>query len=75
MTETVEPVCLRCGAEMIAGPRGGAAQNWYCTDRINCRQGFNLTIRGGDLLFRQNIGEVDDERYAMYKPENHHGDH
>ena len=63
----VEPVCPRCGAEMIAGPRGGAAQNFYCTDRDDCRQGFNLTILwNGDQVFRQDIGEIDDQRYAMY---------
>jgi hypothetical protein len=54
---------------MIPGPRGGLAQNFYCTDRVRCRQGFNLTIiNGNDLGFRQDIGEVDDERFAMYSP-------
>lgn len=66
MTDTVEPICPRCTAEMIPGPRGGAAQNWYCTDRTDCRQGFNLTIWNGDLVMKQDIGEVDDERYEMY---------
>jgi hypothetical protein len=73
MTDTVEPVCMHCGAEMIPGPRGGAAQNFYCTDRVGCRQGFNLTIWNGDLVMRQDIGEVDDERYAMYSQGGDHG--
>lgn len=58
--------CPACGAEMIDGPRGGAAQNFYCTDRERCRQGFNLTIYQSRVLWRQNIGEIDDERFAMY---------
>jgi hypothetical protein len=63
---TVEPLCPSCAAEMIAGPRGGMAQNWYCSDRERCRLGFNMTIWHGDLVSCEPIGEVDDERFAMY---------
>lgn len=58
--------CPNCGWWMVAGPRGGAAQNFYCANRMNCRQGFNLTIFNGQIVARQDIGEVDDERFAMY---------
>jgi hypothetical protein len=66
MTDAVEPICFHCGAELMPGPRGGASQNFYCTERTICRRGFNLTIWNGDLLFRQDIGEIDDQRFAMY---------
>jgi hypothetical protein len=58
--------CSHCGAEMIAGPRGGAAQNFYCTNREGCRQGENLLILDGKVWWAEFIGEVDDERFAMY---------
>lgn len=51
---------------MIEGPRGGAAQNFYCTDRDRCRAGFNLTFFASTLLLHQDIGEVADDTYAMY---------
>lgn len=59
--------CGSCGAPMIPGPRGGAAQNFYCTDRIGCRQGENLTIWLGEVIMGEPIGEVGDETYEMYK--------
>lgn len=58
--------CKHCGAEMIPGPRGGAAQNFYCTNRITCRRGENLTIWQGQVVMAQPIGEVADNTYAMY---------
>ena len=61
--------CCDCGLALVAGPRGGAAQNFYCTERSECRQGFNLTFFDNRLVFAGRIGEVDDERFAMYAPE------
>jgi hypothetical protein len=58
--------CADCGKRLIQGPRGGAAQNFYCIGRETCRQGFNLTFHGNQLVFSERIGEVDDERFAMY---------
>ena len=58
--------CAACGRELLPGPRGGAAQNFYCTNRTDCRQGYNLTFVGEQLAFAERIGEVDDARYAMY---------
>jgi hypothetical protein len=58
--------CFDCGAQLIPGPRGGAAQNYYCSNRYSCRQGFNLTIFNGDVLRTERIGEVDDDRYDLY---------
>lgn len=54
-----------CGADMIPGPRGGAAQNFYCTDRVRCRLGWNLTIYYGEIVMGHPI-EVDEEAYRMY---------
>ena len=66
VTPTIHVRC-QCGADMIRGPRGGAAQNFYCTDRVTCRQGWNLTIREDcQIVFPQPIGEIDDARYGMY---------
>ena len=58
--------CPDCGGRLIAGPRGGAAQNFYCSNRISCRQGFSLTFVDGKLAFAERIGDVDNERFAMY---------
>jgi hypothetical protein len=58
--------CAACGSGLTPGPRGGAAQNFYCTNRDDCRAGFNLTIWQGALAFAESIGEVDDKRYALY---------
>lgn len=58
--------CKHCGAEMIAGPRGGAAQNFYCTNRVTCRQGENLTIWQGEVVMADPIGEIPDDTYEMY---------
>lgn len=58
--------CSDCGRALIGGPRGGAAQNFYCTGREECRAGFNLTFFDGQLVFAQRIGEVDDERFKLY---------
>jgi len=63
---TVAPIICSCGATLIPGPRGGMAQNYYCTNRASCRQGFNVTIWRGKFIDSVRIGEVDDERYAMY---------
>jgi len=59
-------MCAACGEKLVAGPRGGAAQNFYCRDRDKCRLGFNLTFAGPYLVYAQRLGEVDDERFAMY---------
>lgn len=64
-TVTMHVRC-QCGTDMIAGPRGGSTQNFYCTDRAHCRQGWNLMIRDGRILFSQPIGEVDGARYTLY---------
>jgi hypothetical protein len=58
--------CCDCGHMLIEGPCGGAAQNFYCTNRSECRAGFNLTFLGDRLVFSQRIGEVSDERWQMY---------
>jgi hypothetical protein len=58
--------CCDCGGELLPGPRGGLAQNFYCANRSDCRHGFNLTFVDGQLLIADRIGEVDDERFAMY---------
>ena len=58
--------CPACGAMMIGGPKGGLSRNYYCTNRTKCRQGFNVTRWHGLLFGRHAIGEIDDERYAMY---------
>ena len=58
--------CPDCGRELLPGPRGGAAQNFYCVNREDCREGFNLTFIGGKLIFAERIGAVDDKDYAMY---------
>jgi|SoiMethySBSTD1v2_1073268.scaffolds.fasta_scaffold208679_3 hypothetical protein len=59
--------CPACGSHLIPGPRGGAAQNFYCINRDDCRAGFNLTFYGGQLVFAEPIGEVADSTYAMYR--------
>jgi hypothetical protein len=59
--------CCDCGSELLPGPRGGAAQNFYCINRDDCRAGFNLTFHSGVLVFAQRIGEVDDARFAMWQ--------
>ena len=58
--------CPDCGGKLIAGPRGGEAQNFYCSNRITCRQGFNLTFVDGKLVIADRIGDIDNERFAMY---------
>lgn len=60
-------LCSACGWPTIPGPRGGAAQNFYCVNRDTCRQGFNVTIHQGREIWRQDIGEVDDQHYSMYR--------
>jgi len=64
--KTVSVDCQHCGANMIPGPRGDAAQNFYCTNRTDCRQGENLTIWRGSVVMAEQIGEVADEAYEMY---------
>jgi hypothetical protein len=61
--------CADCGHVLIEGPCGGAAQNWYCSNRDDCRVGFNLTFWAGALLLAQRIGKVADETFAMYAPD------
>jgi hypothetical protein len=63
--------CPRCRALLMPGPRGGSAQNFYCYNRASCRQGFNLVVRDGVIVWRQDIGEVDDERFRMYAVQRH----
>jgi hypothetical protein len=58
--------CCDCGSTLIPGPRGGAAQNFYCINRDDCRVGFNLTFHDGQLIFSQRIGPVADDTYKMY---------
>jgi hypothetical protein len=59
-------ICPDCHAELIPGPRGGAAQNFYCTEREACRRGFNLTLWQGKLVIAHRIGEVPDQVFARY---------
>lgn len=61
--------CPDCGSLLLPGPKGGVAQNFYCTDREACREGFNVTIWQGQLLAWERIGEVDDQRFALYAKE------
>ena len=58
--------CPLCESELIPGPMGGAAQNFYCSNRETCRQGYNLTFARGQLMFAQHIGPVPDRTFAMY---------
>lgn len=58
--------CADCGFALVAGPRGGAAQNFFCSERAECRQGFNLTFFDGTLVFAERIGEVDDDLFKLY---------
>ncbi len=59
--------CCDCGSTLLPGPCGGASQNFYCINRTDCRQGFNLCVIAGKMVFAERIGEVDDERFAMYQ--------
>jgi hypothetical protein len=59
-------LCPACQAELVPGSKGGAAQNFFCTDRELCRSGFNLTLWQGTLVVADEIGEVSDDVYAMY---------
>lgn len=58
--------CPDCGTGLLPGPRGGAAQNFYCMERERCREGYNLTFHSGKLVFAQRIGEIDDARFRLY---------
>ena len=58
--------CPACGAMMIGGPKGGLSRNYYCTDRVKCRQGINVARWHQLTLWSDSIGEIDDKRYAMY---------
>lgn len=59
-------ICPECGNDLVFGPRGGAAMNFYCSERDDCRLGYSLTFVDGLLVFAERIGEVDDARFAMY---------
>jgi len=58
--------CAYCRSPLIPGPRGGAAQNFYCVNRDDCHAGFNLTFHNGQLIFAEAIGQVADSTYTMY---------
>ena len=58
--------CADCGGILVPGPRGGLAQNFYCSNRDDCRAGFNLTFAAGELVFAERIGEIDDARFKLY---------
>ena len=57
--------CCDCGGHLVPGPRDGAAQNFYCNNREDCRAGFSLTFASGHLVDCERIGEVDDEQYRL----------
>lgn len=59
------PLCET--ASPVPGPRGGSGQNFYCRDRVRCRQGFAVVTRNGQLIWWHPIGEVSDELFKMYE--------
>lgn len=50
----------------MPGPRGGLARNYYCRDRAECRNGFNLTILQDQIVIISVIGFVEDDVFEMY---------
>ena len=58
--------CAFCAAPLIEGPTGGRSQNFYCSDRANCLQGFNLTFWKGALIFQQHIGTISDGQFRRW---------
>lgn len=60
------PFCPRCGTPLMPGPRGGLARNYYCRDRAECRNGFNLTILQDQIVIISVIGFVEDDVFEMY---------
>ena len=52
-TDLQRGLCPDCQTELMPGPRGGAAQNFYCTDREHCRLGFSRTLWQGGLVIGQ----------------------
>jgi hypothetical protein len=72
MNILLQKKCPDCDAKLMPGPRGGAAQNFYCTNRPECGQGYNLTFGMGPILiFAQRIGKVDHQTYLMYERAHH----
>jgi hypothetical protein len=71
MVLLAKKTCPHCLSKLMPGPRGGAAQNFYCTNRVRCRDGYNLTFHDNRLIWAQAIGSVSDETYLMYERANH----
>jgi hypothetical protein len=55
--------CPDCGNfGFLLGPRAGSARNIFCA-KPTCRSGFNVTPRGGQVLFCNRIAKSGEERY------------
>jgi hypothetical protein len=55
--------CPDCGNfGFLLGPRGGLARNIFCANPT-CRSGFNVTPRGGQVLYCHRIAKGGEERY------------
>ena len=58
--------CPDCGNfGFLFGPRGGSARNIFCANPT-CRSGFNVTPRGGQVLFCHRIAKGGEERYPPH---------
>lgn len=62
--------CPKCNSKLLPGPCGGVAQNWYCSNRRSCRQGFNYMMMTYPPDLINEIGEVKDDVYLLYTGEN-----
>jgi hypothetical protein len=55
--------CPDCGNwGFLLGPRGGSARNIFCANPA-CRSGFNVTARGGQVLFCHRISKGGEQLY------------
>lgn len=56
--------CPDCGSDdLLAGPRGGAAQNVACG---NCYSEFNFMVYGGAFSLIDRMGKLSPERAERY---------
>lgn len=59
-----EPRCPDCGStKLLAGPRGGAAQNAACGQ---CYSEFNFMVYGGAFSLIDRMGKLSPERAELY---------
>jgi len=58
--------CPFCSLPLIEGPTGGRSQNFYCSNRVDCLNGFNLTFYNGELIFQQHIGTISDAQFRRW---------